>query len=95
MTKKYYVYLLISLLLLAGCKTTNVSLIPYRKEYSKFVNDVAIMHHPESPQIDVDIRNDEMFISSLVFYRPLVWPTNRLPQDYLLKFQLQSKKSQL
>jgi len=66
MTKKYYVYLLISLLLLAGCKTTNVSLIPYRKEYSKFVNDVAIMHHPESPQIDVDIRNDEMFISSLV-----------------------------
>ena len=65
MTKKYYVYLLISLLLLAGCKTTNVSLIPYRKEYSKFVNDVAIMHHPESPQIDVDIRNDEMFISSL------------------------------
>jgi hypothetical protein len=51
--------------LLAGCKTTNVSLIPYRKEYSKFVNDVAIMHHPESPQIDVDIRNDEMFISSL------------------------------
>jgi len=66
MAKKYYVCLLISLLLLAGCKTTNVSLIPYRKEYSKFVNDVAIMHHPESPQIDVDIRNDEMFISSLV-----------------------------
>ncbi len=66
MKKKYYVCLLISLLLLAGCKTTNVSLIPYRKEYSKFVNDVAIMHYPESPQMGVDIRSDEMFISRLV-----------------------------
>lgn len=66
MTKKYYVCLLISLLLLAGCKTTNVSLIPYRKEYSRFVNDVAIMHYPESPQMGVDIRSDEMFISRLV-----------------------------
>ena len=66
MKKKYYVCLLISLLLLAGCKTTNVSLIPYRKEYSKFVNDIAIMHYPESPQMGVDIRRDEMFISRLV-----------------------------
>jgi len=66
MTKKYYVCLLISLLLFAGCKTTNVSLIPYRKEYSRFVNDVAIMHYPESPQMGVDIRSDEMFISRLV-----------------------------
>jgi len=66
MTKKYYLYLLISLLLLAGCKTTKVSQIPYRKEYSKFVNDVAIMHYPESPQMGVDIRSDEMFISRLV-----------------------------
>lgn len=66
MIKKYYVCLLISLLLLAGCKTTNVSLIPYRKEYSKFINDVAIMHYPESPQMGVDIRSDEMFFSRLV-----------------------------
>ncbi len=65
MGKKYYLYFLISLIMLAGCKTTSVSLIPYKKEYSRFVNDLAIMHYPESPQMKVDIRNDEMFMSSL------------------------------
>ncbi len=65
MAKKYCFYLLISLIMLAGCKTTEVSLIPYKKEYSKFVNDLAIMHYPESPQINVDIRNDEMLFSTL------------------------------
>ena len=65
MANKYYVYILISLLTLAGCKTTNVAQIPYRKEYSKYVNDMVILHYPESPQMDVNIRNDEMFISSL------------------------------
>jgi len=65
MTKKYYVYLLISLLTFAGCKTTNISQIPYKKEYSKFVNDMAILYYPESPQMDVDIRNDEMFFAKL------------------------------
>lgn len=66
MTKKYYVYLVISLLMFAGCKTTDISQIPYKKEYSKFVNDLAILHYPESPQMDVNIRNDEMFITSLI-----------------------------
>ncbi|KHE91444.1 MAG: hypothetical protein K8F52_14695 [Candidatus Scalindua rubra] len=66
MAKKYYVYLLISVLMFAGCKTTNISQIPYRKEYSKSVNELVILHYPESPQMDVNIRNDEMFISSLV-----------------------------
>jgi len=66
MAKKYYVYFLISVLMLAGCKTTDISQIPYRKEYSKFVNDLVILHYPESPQMDVNIRNDEMFISSLI-----------------------------
>ena len=65
MANKYYVYILISLLMLAGCKTTNVAQVPYRKEYSKYVNDMVILHYPESPQMDVNIRNDEMFISSL------------------------------
>jgi hypothetical protein len=51
--------------MLAGCKTTNVAQVPYRKEYSKYVNDMVILHYPESPQMDVNIRNDEMFISSL------------------------------
>ena len=65
MTKKYYVYLLISLLMFAGCKTTSISQIPYKKEYSKFVNDMAILYYPESPQMDVDIRSDEMFVAKL------------------------------
>ncbi len=65
MIKKSYTYLLISLLMFAGCKTTSISQIPYKKEYSKFVNDMVILHYPESPQMDVNIRNDEMFISSL------------------------------
>ncbi len=65
MAKKFYVYLLISLLMFAGCKTTSVSQIPYRKEYSKFVNDLAIMHYPECPQMDVNIRNDEMLVAKL------------------------------
>ena len=65
MAKKYYAYILISLIMFAGCKTTNVSQIPYKKEYSKFVNELAIMHYPECPQMDVDIRNDEMFVSKL------------------------------
>ncbi len=69
MTKKYYICILISVLMFAGCVTTDIAQIPripYRKEYSKYVNDLAILHYPESPQMDVNIRNDEMFLSSLV-----------------------------
>ncbi len=66
MTKNHYFSLLISLLMLAGCQTTKIAQVPYKKEYSKFVNDMAILHYPESPQMEVNIRNDEMFISSLV-----------------------------
>ncbi len=66
MIKRYYIYFLVGLLMFAGCKTTtSVSQIPYRKEYSRFVNDLAILFYPESPQMNVDIRNDEMFISRL------------------------------
>ncbi len=66
MAKKYYVYLLISLLMFAGCKTTGISQVQYKKEYSRFVNDMAILYYPESPQMKVDIRNDEMFFAKLV-----------------------------
>ena len=64
--KKYYVCLLISVLVFAGCKTTNTPQVLYKKEYSRYVNDVAILYYPESPQMDVDIRSDEMFVSRLV-----------------------------
>ncbi len=66
MAKKYYVSLLISVLMLAGCQTTNTPQVLYKKEYSRYVNDVAILYYPESPQMDVDIRSDEMFVSRLV-----------------------------
>ncbi len=49
-----------------GCQTTNISKIPYKKEYSKYVNDMAILYSAENPEMDVSIRNDEMFISKLV-----------------------------
>ncbi len=65
MSKKYCACLLISLLMFAGCKTTKVTQVPYKKEYSKFVNKMAILNYPENPQMDVNIRNDEIFISSL------------------------------
>ncbi len=66
MLKKYYVYFLISLLIFAGCQTTKISQIPYRKEYSKYVNDMAILSDPVNPELGVDIRNDEMFIAKLI-----------------------------
>jgi len=66
MAIKYYAYLLIGLLMFAGCQTTKPTQVTYKKEYSKFVNDMVILHYPESPQMDVNIRNDEMFISSLI-----------------------------
>jgi hypothetical protein len=49
----------------AGCQTTKPTQVTYKKEYSKFVNDMAILYYPESPQMEVDIRSDEMFFSKL------------------------------
>ncbi len=66
MLKKYSIYSLVSLLIFAGCQTTKMAQIPYRKEYSKYVNDVAILPYPENPELDVDIRNDEMFVAKLI-----------------------------
>ena len=66
MLKKYYIYFLISLLIFAGCKTTEIAQISYRKDYSKYVNDMAILSYPENPELDVDIRKDEMFIAKLM-----------------------------
>ncbi len=66
MLKKYYACLVISLFLFAGCQTTKKSQIPYRSEYSRYVNDMAILPYPVNPELDVNIRNDEMFISKLI-----------------------------
>jgi hypothetical protein len=77
MAKKYYVCLLISLLMFAGCKTTNnTSQVIYKKEYSRYVNDVAILYYPESPQMDANIRNDEFFPAKLqsILMMPMILP---------------------
>ncbi len=66
MLKKRYVYFLLGLLIFTGCQTTKISQIPYRKEYSKNVNDMAILPYPVNPELDVDIRSDEMFIAKLI-----------------------------
>lgn len=61
-----YIYFVLALLIFAGCETTNISLVPYKKEYSKYVNDMVILHSAENPVMDVNIRNDEQLLSSLV-----------------------------
>lgn len=66
MSNKCYVCFVLSLIIFAGCQTTEITQVPYKKEYSKYVNDMVILHYADSPEMDVDIRNDEMFLSSLM-----------------------------
>ncbi|MFQ5687449.1 MAG: hypothetical protein ACE5GV_12410, partial [Candidatus Scalindua sp.] len=66
MINKRYVWFVLSLMIFAGCQTTEITQIPYKKEYSKYVNDMAILHYADNPEMDVNIRNDEMFLSTLM-----------------------------
>lgn len=68
MSKKRYVYFIfiLSLLIFAGCQTTDISQVPYKKEYSKYVNEVALLYYTENPEMFVNIRNDDMFLSTLM-----------------------------
>ena len=66
MIDKRYVCFVLSLIIFAGCKTTEITQVPYKKEYSKYVNDMAILYYAENPEMDVSIRNDEMFFSKLM-----------------------------
>lgn len=66
MSNKRYVCFVLSLIIFAGCQTTKITQIPYKKEYSKYVNDIVILHYADNPEMDVNIRNDEMFISTLM-----------------------------
>lgn len=66
MSNKRYVCFVLSLIIFAGCQTTRITQVPYKKEYSKYVNDMVILHYADSPEMDVNIRNDEMFLSSLM-----------------------------
>lgn len=67
MSRKRYVYIFIlSLLIFVGCQTTDISQVPYKKEYSKYVNEVALLYYTENPEMFVNIRNDQMFLSTLM-----------------------------
>jgi hypothetical protein len=66
MSNKRYVCFVLSLIIFAGCQTTEITQVPYKKEYSKYVNDMVILHYADSPEMDVNIRNDEMFLSTLM-----------------------------
>ena len=66
MSNKRYVCFVLSLIIFAGCQTTKITQVPYKKEYSKYVNDLVILHYADSPEMDVNIRNDEMFISTVM-----------------------------
>ena len=66
MSNKRYVCFVLSLIIFAGCQTTEITQVPYKKEYSKYVNDMVILHYADNPEMDVNIRNDEMFLSTLM-----------------------------
>ncbi len=65
MSNKKYICFILFLVFFVGCQTTKISKIPYKKEHSKYVKDMAILFYAENPEMDVNIRNDEMFISKL------------------------------
>ena len=66
MSNKRYVCFVLLLIIFAGCQTTKITQVPYKKEYSKYVNDMVILHYADNPEMDVNIRNDEMFLSTLM-----------------------------
>jgi hypothetical protein len=66
MLNKRYVCFVLSLIIFVGCQITKITQVPYKKEYSKYVNDLVILHYADSPELDVNIRNDEMFIPTVM-----------------------------
>jgi hypothetical protein len=57
--------IIVSLLITTGCYTTDTSQTPYKKEYSKYINNVAILYSTENPEMYVNIRNDGNFFARL------------------------------
>ncbi len=55
----------IFLMISVGCQTTTTSRVPYKNEYSKYVNNLAVLSYAETPEMSVSIRNDGRFFASL------------------------------
>ncbi|MFQ5714125.1 MAG: hypothetical protein ACE5GU_08845 [Candidatus Scalinduaceae bacterium] len=77
--------IIVSLIITMGCYTTDTSQTPYKKEYSKYINNVAILYPAENPEMSVNIRNDEKFVSSLLM-GPAIIP------QLLMQFAYRSAK---
>jgi len=79
--------IIVSLMITTGCNTTNtnISQIPYKKENTKYVNNVAILYSAENPEMFVNIRNDEKFFSWLAM-GPAIIP------QLLMQFAYRSAK---
>ncbi len=56
----------ISLLITLGCQTTSTYQVPYKKERSKYIKDLAILYPAEIPEMSVNIRSDEQFLTRLL-----------------------------
>ncbi len=81
--------IIVSLMITTGCYTTNTntSQIPYKKENTKYVNNVAILYSAENPEMFVNIRNDEKFFSWLAM-GPAIIP------QLLMQFAYRSAKKE-
>ena len=66
MLNKRYVCFVLFLIIFSGCQTTEITHVPYKKEYSKYVNNLVILHYTDNPEMDVNIRNDDMLLSTLM-----------------------------
>lgn len=65
LSSKRYIYLVLCLIIITGCSTTSISLIPYKKEHSKYVNNLAILYPAYNPEMSVNIRTGDQLLLSL------------------------------
>ncbi|MDR4503978.1 MAG: hypothetical protein MRK01_04185 [Candidatus Scalindua sp.] len=56
----------VSLLIASGCETTGTHQKSYRKENSKNIHDLAILYPAHLPEMTVNIRADEQFLTTLL-----------------------------
>ena len=92
MSNKRYVCFVLSLIIFAGCQTTKITQVPYKKEYSKYVNDLVILHYADSPEMDANIRNDEFFPAKL--HAALMMPAI-LPPLFMMLAQNQANQEDI
>ncbi len=76
----------VSLLITFGCQTTSINQKPYRKETSRNIHNIAILYPAHLPEMTVNLRADEQFISTLLT-GPAIIPQIMLRLAYLTENQ--------